>query len=224
MIIAIDGTSGSGKSTLAKRLAKTLNFGFFSAGALYRAITNKALSMGISPEDDESLKLMLESTKIEYTFNGSHNVMVVDGIDVTDKLHEERISSNVASYAKKPYLREFVKVLQKDTPNHNENIVMEGRDIGSVIFPNADFKVYVDCSVEERARRRFNDVDGEEGVTFEKVLEDLKKRDYLDLNREISPLVMCKDAFLLDTSSCGIEECINKLISEMQERGLLPKA
>ena len=155
MIIAIDGTSGSGKSTLAKRLAKKLNFGFFSAGSLYRAITYKALNLHINDDEDDKLQYMIDHTDIVYTYDGTNNVMLLDGIDIMDELHNEEISSNVAKYSCKPYIREYVRTLQRDTQNHNENIVMEGRDIGSVIFPNADFKIYVDCKAEARAKRRF---------------------------------------------------------------------
>lgn len=222
MIIAIDGTSGSGKSSLAKYLATTLGFGFFSAGMFYRAITNKALSLNISPEDDESLKTMIETTKIIYTFNGSENIMKVDGIDVTSSLHNEIISENVAKYACKPYIREFVRRLQQDLPSHNENIVMEGRDIGSVIFPNADFKLYVDCNVETRAKRRFLDLEkSDPSLTYEKVLEDLKDRDFRDSTREISPLVMCKDALLLDTSNLSKEKCLEWVLDKLKSRNLI---
>ena len=224
MIIAIDGTSGSGKSTLAKTLAKKLNFGFFSAGALYRAITHQALSLGIDETEDEQLKALIDTTKIIYTFNGDHNVMMVDGIDITDHLHDERISANVAKYSCKPFVREFVRKLQQETPLHNENIVMEGRDIGSVIFPNADFKIYVDCKVETRAKRRFDDIaKTDNSVTFEQVLEDLKDRDFRDATREISPLVMCKDAYLLDTTSTPLDKCISQVLSQMQSKGLISR-
>lgn len=222
MIIAIDGTSGSGKSTLAKNLANRLGFGFFSAGAFYRAITNKALTLGISPEDDESLMFMTNTTKIVYTFDGKQNVMEVDGIDVSKHLHDEIISENVAKYACKPYIREYVRSLQQDLPNHNKNIVMEGRDIGSVIFPNADFKLYVDCNVETRAKRRFDDLaKSDPNLTYEKVLEDLKDRDFRDTTREISPLVMCEDALLLDTSNIPLEKCITWAIKQMKAKNLL---
>ena len=224
MIIAIDGTSGSGKSTLAKMLAKKLNFGYFSAGALYRTITYKALNLHIKPDEDDKLQYMIEHTDIVYTYDGVRNVMLLDGIDVADFLHNEEISSQVAKYACKPYIREFVRKLQRDTQNHNENIVMEGRDIGSVIFPNADFKVYVDCSVDARAKRRFKDyVEKDPTVTFEKVLEDLKDRDYKDMHREISPLIMCENAYLIDTSLSPADECMETILKEMYRRELITR-
>lgn len=224
MIIAIDGTSGSGKSTLAKNLAKKLNYGFFSAGALYRAITHKALSLHIKDKEDDKLQYMIEHTNIVYTYDGSNNVMMVDGIDIMDQLHNEEISANVAKYSCKPYIREYVRTLQRDTQNHNENIVMEGRDIGSVIFPNADFKVYVDCKVESRAKRRFAQLEEKgENVSYEQVLEDLKDRDYRDMHREISPLIMCENAYLIDSTLNDADECLTLVLKEMLRRELVTR-
>lgn len=222
MIIAIDGTSGSGKSTLAKELAKQLNFGFFSAGALYRAITLKTLNLHISPDDDEKLQYLAENTEIIYTYDGTKNVMVMDGMTVTDSLHTEEVSERVAQIACKPYIRAFVRELQKQTAVHNENIVMEGRDIGSIIFPNADLKIYVDCKVEERAKRRFAQYQANgEKITLSQVTDSLKERDYQDMHREISPLVMCENAFLIDTSLTPTDECVKLVFKEMLRRNLV---
>lgn len=224
MIIAIDGTSGSGKSTLAKQLAKKLGYGFFSAGALYRTITLKALNLSIKDNEDDKLQYLVEHTDIVYTYDGTNNVMLLDGIDVMNKLHNEEISENVAKYACKPYIREYVRNLQRETKEHNENIVMEGRDIGSVIFPDADMKIYVDCQVDERARRRFADYSKDNPtITYEKVLQDLKDRDYKDMHREISPLVMCENAFLIDSTLNPVDECLSLIFKEMVRRGLLTR-
>lgn len=224
MIIAIDGTSGSGKSTLAKKLAKKLNFGFFSAGSLYRTITLKALNLHIRDDEDDKLQYMIEHTEIIYSYDGEKSVMLLDGIDVADQLHNEEISTNVAKYACKPYIREFVRTLQRDTQNHNENIVMEGRDIGSVIFPNAEMKIYVDCNVKERAKRRFKDyAEKDPNITMEEVLEALKDRDYKDMHREISPLVMCEDAYLIDSTLNSVNDCIELAVAEMIRRNLITR-
>ncbi len=222
MIIAIDGTSGSGKSTLAKRLAKTLNFGFFSAGDLYRAITVKTLNLHIKEDEDDKLQYMIDNTNIVYTYDGAKNVMLLDGINVYDRLHTEEVSNFVSKISCKPFIREFVRKLQKDTALHNEHIVMEGRDIGSVIFPDADFKVYVDCKIEERAKRRMKDYEAlGDKVTLEKVIADMKDRDYRDMHREISPLIMCENAYLIDTSLSPVDECIELLLKEMLRRELI---
>jgi cytidylate kinase len=158
MIIAIDGTSGSGKSTLAKKLAKTLNFGFFSAGDLYRAITVKTLNLHITEDEDDKLQYMIDNTNVVYTYDGTKNVMLVDGINVYDKLHTEEVSNFVSKISCKPFIREFVRKLQKDTALHNEHIVMEGRDIGSVIFPDADFKVYVGINENDIKELKLGDL------------------------------------------------------------------
>ena len=224
MIIAIDGTSGSGKSTLAKTLAKKLNFGFFSAGSLYRTITLKALNLHIKDDEDDKLQYMIEHTEIIYSYDGEKSVMLLDGIDVADQLHNEEISTNVAKYACKPYIREFVRNLQRDTQNHNENIVMEGRDIGSVIFPNAELKIYVDCNVKERAKRRFKDYEAKDpNITMEEVLEALKDRDYKDMHREISPLIMCEDAYLIDSTLNSVNDCVDLALAEMVRRELISR-
>ena len=224
MIIAFDGTSGSGKSTIAKKVAKELNFGFFSAGDLYRAITVKTLNLHINENEDDKLQYMIDNTNIIYTYNGTKNIMLVDGINVYDKLHTEEVSNFVSKISCKPYIREFVRKLQQETALHNENIVMEGRDIGSVIFPNADLKIFVDCKIEERAKRRLGDYEklGDK-TSLQKVIDDLKDRDYRDMHREISPLIMCEDAYLIDTSLNNVEECLNLILSEMLRRDLITR-
>ncbi|MBQ8451469.1 MAG: (d)CMP kinase [Clostridia bacterium] len=222
MIIAVDGTSGSGKSTFAKKLAKELDFGFFSAGALYRAITVKVLNFGVNENDDEALKNLIENTNIEYKYHNGKITMKVDGIDVSNDLWSETVSNFVAKIACKPFIREFVRSLQRKTKQDNENIVMEGRDIGSVIFPDADLKIYVDCKVEERAKRRLADYKNRgENVTLETVIEDLKSRDYADTHRELSPLVMVKDAYLIDTTHIDADEAVNLALEEMKRRNLI---
>lgn len=222
MIIAIDGTCGSGKSTLAKELAKTLNFGFFSSGDLYRALTVKVLNLGIGENDDVKLHHLIESTKIVYTFDGKQNSMIVDGINVTDKLHLEEVDAFVTKIAVKPFIREFVRKLQRDTAVYNENIVMEGRDIGSVIFPDADLKVFVDCEIETRAKRRMKDFEKlGENVSLDTVIAELKDRDYKDMHREISPLIMCENSLLIDTSLSTIQECLDIILKTLLERKLI---
>lgn len=222
MIIAIDGTSGSGKSTLAKKLAKNLNFGFFSAGELYRAIAYKVLEMKIDENDDERLKFLIENTSVNYYYNGERNIMLVDNIDITDNLHTEEVSNFVSKISHKPFIREFVRKLQRATTKENENIVMEGRDIGSVIFPDADIKIYVDCKVEARAERRMSDYRklGED-VSIESVIEALKERDYNDTHRELSPLVMSKNSLLIDTTTNNVETCLKLIYNELIKRNLI---
>lgn len=222
MIIAIDGTSGSGKSTIAKQLAKQLNFGFFSAGDLYRAITVRVLDLGIDENEDEKLKNLVENIKISYVYDGTKNILRVDNIDVSNKLHTEEVSNFVSKISHKLFIREVVRKFQRQTAVDNENIVMEGRDIGSVIFPNADIKIFVDCKIETRAQRRLIDYQKiGENVSLEKVIDDLKKRDYRDIHREISPLVISEDSFLLDTTLNSVQTSLTLIYEEMIRRNLI---
>ena len=148
--------------------------------------------------------------------------MLLDNIDVTNMLHTEEVSNFVSKISHKPFIREFVRKLQRQTAKDNENIVMEGRDIGSVIFPDADLKIYVDCKIEARAQRRMGDYKklGED-VSLESVVEALKERDHRDTHREISPLVMCRNSFLLDTTLNNIPTSLNLIYEEMIRRGLI---
>ena len=222
MIIAIDGTSGSGKSTIAKKLAKNLKFGFFSAGELYRAITVKVLDLHINENEDDKLKYVIETTNIQYSFNGSENVMLLDGIDITHKLHTEEVSNFVSKISCKNFIREFVRKIQRETPKYNEHIIMEGRDIGTVIFPDADLKIFVDCKIETRAKRRMSDyLKLGEDVSIESVIEALKDRDYRDTHRDISPLVMSENSFLIDTTLNDVATSLDLIYKEMLRRNLI---
>ena len=219
MIIAIDGVSGAGKSSLAKEVAKELDYGFFSAGAFYRAITYEALKRGISDLEDEALKIMMNELQIKLLYDESKtNVMMINNKNITEFLYTEEISNNVAKYSLKPFIREKVRVLQKETRNNNSGVVMEGRDIGSEIFPDAEVKIFVTCSAEVRAQRRVKDYEKlGEYVDVKKVEQELIERDYRDMHREISPLKKCDDAILIDTSNKNILECSQIVVSKVRE-------
>ena len=216
MIIAIDGVSGAGKSSLAKEVAKELNYGFFSAGAFYRAITYEAIQRGIMDDEDDALLDMMNEICIKLLYNENKtNVMLVDDKDITKFLHTEEISNNVAKYSVKPFIREKVRVLQRETKKYNASVVMEGRDIGSVIFPDADIKIFVTCSAEVRAQRRMKDYENlGENVDVKEVERALIERDYKDMHRDISPLKMCDDAILIDTSNKSILECAKIVVDK----------
>ncbi len=216
MIIAIDGVSGAGKSSLAKEVAKELNFGFFGAGYFYRAITYEALKRGISDTQDEELKIMMSELNIKLLYcENKSNIMVVNGENITNFLHTEEISSCVAKYSLKPYIREKVRILQRETKSYNNGIVMEGRDIGSEIFPDAELKIYVTCSTEIRAQRRVKDYEKlGELVDIKKVEQELVERDYRDMHREISPLKKCDDAIVVDTSNKSLLECTRIVVDK----------
>ena len=219
MIIAIDGVSGAGKSSLAKEVARELGFGFFGAGYFYRAITYAALNRGILDNQDDELNIMMNELDIKLLYDeNKNNVMILNGKDITKFLHTEEISLCVAKYSLKPYIREKVRGLQRETKNYNSGIVMEGRDIGSEIFPDADLKIYVTCSTEIRAQRRVKDLENlGEKADVKQVEQELVERDFRDMHRAISPLKKCDDAILIDTSNKSILECAKIVVDKAKE-------
>ena len=210
--VAVDGPAGSGKSTITKMVAKSLGFNYVDTGAMYRALTFNFLSNGLDELEEEKIKELLSKTdfKVEYV-DGVQYVYVNDE-EVSDKIRTSEVSKFTSLFAKSPAVRDFLIDTQRNLANTN-NIIMDGRDIASVVLPNADVKIFLTASVEERARRRVLDFErqGIENVNFEKVKEDIKARDWQDENRDIAPLVKVDSATLLDTTSLTIDEVVDKM-------------
>ena len=210
--VAVDGPAGSGKSTITKMVAKSLGFNYVDTGAMYRALTFNFLSNGLDELEEEKIKELLSKTdfKVEYV-DGVQYVYVNDE-EVSDKIRTAEVSKFTSLFAKSPAVRDFLIDTQRNLANTN-NIIMDGRDIASVVLPNADVKIFLTASVEERARRRVLDFErqGIENVNFEKVKEDIKARDWQDENRDIAPLVKVDSATLLDTTSLTIDEVVEKM-------------
>ncbi len=210
--VAVDGPAGSGKSTITKMVAKSLGFNYVDTGAMYRALTFNFLSNGLDELKEEKIKELLSKTdfKVEYV-DGVQYVYVNDE-EVSDKIRTAEVSKFTSLFAKSPAVRDFLIDTQRNLANTN-NIIMDGRDIASVVLPNADVKIFLTASVEERARRRVLDFErqGIENVDFEKVKEDIKARDWQDENRDIAPLIKVESATLIDTTSLTIDEVVEKM-------------
>ena len=210
--VAVDGPAGSGKSTITKMVAKSLGFNYVDTGAMYRALTFNFLSNGLDELEEEKIKELLSKTdfKVEYV-DGVQYVYVNDE-EVSDKIRTSEVSKFTSLFAKSPSVRDFLIDTQRNLANTN-NIIMDGRDIASVVLPNADVKIFLTASVEERARRRVLDFErqGIENVDFEKVKEDIKARDWQDENRDIAPLIKVDSATLIDTTSLTIDEVVEKM-------------
>ena len=210
--VAVDGPAGSGKSTITKMVAKSLGFNYVDTGAMYRALTYNFLSNGLAELEEEKIKELLSKTdfKVEYV-DGVQYVYVNDE-EVSDKIRTAEVSKFTSLFAKSPAVRDFLIDTQRNLATTN-NIIMDGRDIASVVLPNADVKIFLTASVEERARRRVLDFErqGIENVDFEKVKEDIKARDWQDENRDIAPLVKVESATLIDTTSLTIDEVVEKM-------------
>ena len=211
--VAVDGPAGSGKSTITKMVAKSLGFNYVDTGAMYRALTFNFLSNNLSELNEERIKELLSTVQFRVEYIDGVQYVYVNNEEVSDKIRTAEVSKYTSLFAKSPAVREFLIDTQRNLAGSN-NIIMDGRDIASVVLPNADVKIFLTASVEERARRRVLDFErqGIENVDFEKVKEDIKARDWQDENRDIAPLVQVESATLLDTTSLTIEEVVAKMI------------
>ena len=210
--VAVDGPAGSGKSTITKMVAKSLGFNYVDTGAMYRALTLNFLSNGLDELEEEKIKELLSKTDFKVEYVDGVQYVYVNDVEVSDKIRTAEVSKFTSLFAKSPAVRDFLIDTQRNLANTN-NIIMDGRDIASVVLPNADVKIFLTASVEERARRRVLDFErqGIENVDFEKVKEDIKARDWQDENRDIAPLIKVESATLLDTTSLTIDEVVEKM-------------
>lgn len=210
--IAVDGFSSSGKSTMAKVLAKNIGYAYIDTGAMYRAVTLYCLNNGLIDGDIvklDQLEKAIDDIEISFSVNpddGTSQTML-NGVNVEKEIREMRVSSKVSIVATIPFVRRAL-VRQQQKMGESKGIVMDGRDIGTVVFPNAEMKVYVDASAETRAQRRYDELKakGDNATTYEEVLENVKYRDHLDQTREESPLRKADDAVVLDNSHMTREE------------------
>ena len=207
--IAIDGPAGAGKSTIAKRLAKELGFYYVDTGAIYRTVAYFLDLLGVSPKDVDGVHRYLDELTIDiyYDENGLQH-MLMNGIDVTDDIRTPDISQKASLVSAHAEVREMLLDMQRDVAKEN-NVIMDGRDIGTVVLPRADVKIFLTASAEVRAKRRLAEIQAKGGKdSFEKVLKDLQQRDYQDSHREIAPLKQARDAIKLDTSDLDIDGVI----------------
>ena len=212
MIIAIDGPAGSGKSTVAQLIASRLNFKYIETGSMYRAVAWKAQQAGIDPEDAERIAEVARTISIEFKPGAERQKVMVDGEDLTPVLKTETIGRLAAIVAANKAVRE-VMVAQQQNMGRNGNVVMDGRDIGTVVFPDADKKFFMVADQKERAQRRHEEIKAKSPeVTFEKIYEQLQQRDFEDENRAVSPLVPAEDSIRLDTTQMSIDDVVAYMI------------
>jgi cytidylate kinase len=221
MIIAIDGPAGSGKSTVAKLLAKKLGFLYLDTGAMYRALTLKILNLGIDPRNEKQVTGIAEKTKIDLvnSTNGPIQVLL-DNIDVSVAIREPKVTKHVSDIAKIKEVRDIMVTLQRKMGQVKKNCILDGRDIGTVVFPQADKKFFVDASFDERVNRRFKDLQNMNimGVSREQVAADLKNRDTIDSTREHAPLIKADDAVYVDTTNINIEQVVQILLENIKKK------
>lgn len=207
--VAIDGPAGAGKSTMAKRAAKDLGYLYVDTGAIYRTVGYHMSLMGIGPKDKDGIRRCIDDVSIDirYEDDGLQH-MILNGTDVTDRIRTPEMSAMASGVAAQPCVRDFLLDMQRQLAK-THNVIMDGRDIGTVVLPNADVKIYLTASAEVRAKRRYDELIAKgERVKFDDVLEDMKQRDWQDMHREIAPLRKADDAIELDTSDLSLDESV----------------
>ncbi|MBM7661226.1 cytidylate kinase [Bacillus mesophilus] len=216
--IAIDGPAAAGKSTVAKQIAEQLTYIYIDTGAMYRSLTYKALQQEIDVQNEESLSTILEKTTIELKPSNEGQLVFLDGTNVTDEIRSNVVTNNVSHVAAHRLVREEMVQRQKDMAQ-NGGVVMDGRDIGTQVLPHAEVKIFLLASVEERAKRRF-DENIKKGIesNLQQLMIEIAQRDKLDSEREVSPLIKAHDAIEIDTTSLSISQVVDKIMTIVHER------
>lgn len=218
MNVAIDGPAGAGKSTIAKACAKELGYIYVDTGAMYRGIALYMVDHKIRPTDIEAVKQALLDVNVILRYEDGKQLLIVNGQDVSDRIRTPEVSAAASLFSAIPEVRKALLDLQHDIAEKN-NVLMDGRDIGTVILPQAQVKIYLDASPEIRGKRRYDElVLKGESVVLEDIIEDVKQRDYQDMHRETSPLKKADDAIVVDSSYMTIEEVQNKIVSLVREK------
>jgi len=221
LVIAIDGPAGAGKSTVAQKVAVSLGLNYVDSGATYRAAALKVLQSGISPDDEQAAARLIAQTDIRITTEGLQPRVLVDGQDVTDKIRTPEVTLAAAKVSRLPEVRAKLVAVQRSCAV-GRGVVMEGRDIGTVVFPDAPLKIFLKADPVERARRRLKQ-DSKKGrlATLEQTAEEIARRDRLDAERKISPLVAAPDAYQIDSTNLLADQVVEQIMDLARKRKLV---
>ncbi len=217
LVIAIDGPAGSGKSTIAGRLAKKLGYVNLESGAMYRALALKALEQQVSLDDSEALRALASVTVIELEPQAEGNCVLLDGRDVSQRIREGDVTLAASRVSIHPQVREIMVARQRQL-GANGGVVMEGRDIGTAVFPNADVKVFLDADARVRAERRVAQNSTHTPEEAQRIIEDLVARDQRDRTRPVSPLVAAPDAVVIDSTNLAIDDVVSRVEKLARQR------
>ena len=217
--IAIDGPAGAGKSTIARRIAGEMGYYYVDTGAIYRTVAYFMDLLGISPKDADGVERYIDelTINIEYDENGLQH-MIMNGMDVTGDIRTQDISQKASLISAQPVVREVLLDMQREVARQH-NVVMDGRDIGTVVLPDADVKIFLTASAEVRAKRRTDELIAKgQPADFNRILQEIQQRDYQDTHRAIAPLKMAKESVKVDTSDMTIEEVVSTIRSIVAEK------
>lgn len=216
--VAIDGPAGAGKSSISRLAAKRLGFIYVDTGALYRAVGLKFSLSGADTSLDCDIDGILAETSVDIRFKDGEQRVYLDGRDVSDEIRTPNASMMASAVSARPQVRAFLLEMQRKLAREN-NVVMDGRDIGTVVLPDAKVKIYLTASAEVRAKRRLKELrEKGEDVSFKEVYDDMVKRDYDDMHRKIAPLKQAEDAVLADTTDCSLEESVELILKIVEEK------
>jgi CMP/dCMP kinase len=212
LIITIDGPSGAGKTTVSRILADRLGYRYIDTGALYRGVALAAISSGLNPDDDDGLLTLLNTLKMTFVPGENGLRLLLNDSDVTDRIRTPEISMVASAVSAKPAVRNYLLNLQRDL-GRDKNVVFEGRDMGTVVFPDADLKFFLNASLKTRAKRRFKELSSTTPQSLEAVETDMRRRDTNDSTRDLAPLKPAEDAVRIDSTDLTIEDVVDRMVS-----------
>lgn len=217
LVIAIDGPAGSGKSTAARRLAKRLGISYIDSGAVYRAITLQCINEGIDIQNSETVDELLRRTAVKLDAGDNGNVVFLNGRNVTAEIRLQPVTAKVSAVSALPAVRKKVTQMLRQI-SRNRSIVLEGRDIGTAVFPNADLKIYMEASIEERSRRRYRELhDAGVSADLENIKSEISRRDLHDSQRSLDPLSKAADAIVLNNTEMSIDDGVEFIAQKVKE-------
>ncbi len=217
LIITIDGPSGAGKTTVSKILADHLGYRYIDTGALYRGVALKAMASGLNPDDDTGLETVLSSLKMKFLYGEKGLRLISNNSDITDKIRTPEISMFASAASARPVVRNFLLDLQRDL-GREKGVVFEGRDMGTVVFPDADVKFYLDASHKTRSLRRYQELKSETSQTLQNVEKDIKRRDKNDSARDLAPLRPAKDAVIIDSTHFSAQDVVDRMVNVIENK------